>query len=299
MSRHLLINMIQSGAPGSSFGVFIVIALLVIAAVAIFAWYRRRRAERERAEAEQPLPPLIFSLHSTGATHPAPAPEPFTDADTTAPTDEAPPVLEAAPDGNGGPPGIEFAPVALPPTGPVGALNGAEAEEAEPSAGIPARDASAPLADVSPVTAEPTSVRPTPDAAAPPGDASPVTAGHVRYHMPPEGTLQLLPGRLEVVEGRSDRGEIRFVRLSGDEPVVTFGRAAGEPLAHIQLDAATVSRLHARMNFRDGSWHIANLSHTNPVAVNGAPLGDNGDSAELKDGDVLEMGEVVFRYRMP
>lgn len=291
--------MIQSGAPGSSSGVFIAIALLVIAAVAIFAWYRRRRAERERAEAEQSLPPLIFSLHSTGATHPAPAPEPLTDAATTALADEAPPVLEAAPDGNGGPPGIEFAPVALPPTGPVGALNGSEPEKAELPAGIPAQDAFAALAETPSVTADPTGGSSTPDATAPLVDASPVTAGRVRYHMPPEGTLQLLPGRLEVVEGRSDRGEIRFVRLSGDEPVVTFGRAAGEPLAHIQLEAATVSRLHARMNFRDGSWHIANLSHTNPVAVNGAPLGGNGDSAELKDGDVLEMGEVVFRYRMP
>ncbi|HEU5210271.1 MAG TPA: FHA domain-containing protein [Longimicrobiales bacterium] len=299
MSRHLLINMIQSGAPGSSSGVFFAIALLVIAAVAIFAWYRRRRAEREHAEAEQPLPPLIFSLHSTGATHPAPAPERFTDAATTAPADEAPPLLEAARDGNGGAPGIEFAPVALPPTGPVGALNGSVPEEAEPPAGFPAQDASVSLAESSSVSAGPTGGSSTPDAAAPLADVSAVTAGRVRYHMPPEGTLQLLPGRLEVVEGRTDRGEIRFVRLSGDEPVVTFGRAAGEPLAHIQLEAATVSRLHARMNFRDGSWHIANLSHTNPVAVNGAPLGDNGDSAELKDGDVLEMGEVVFRYRMP
>jgi hypothetical protein len=124
-----------------------------------------------------------------------------------------------------------------------------------------------------------------------------VESGAVRFHRPPEGTLQLLPGRLEILAGTDTRAEIRFVKMSGREAAVTFGRDAGEPHAHVQLQSPTVSRLHARMHYDDGVWRVANLSRTNPVLINGRDLSGNGNDHPLKDGDRVEMGEIVFRYR--
>jgi pSer/pThr/pTyr-binding forkhead associated (FHA) protein len=138
----------------------------------------------------------------------------------------------------------------------------------------------------------------------------------VRYWRPADGTLQFLPGRLEVIAGRDAGQEIRFVRTPGpDGTLVTFGRAEGAPYRHVQLREPTVSRAHARMTLdgrshagadsQPGSngastrWRLENLSATNPVVVNGRALGaDDGPSASvvLTEGDRIEMGEVVFRF---
>lgn len=135
------------------------------------------------------------------------------------------------------------------------------------------------------------------EAPADPDPQSVIQTGPVRFHRPPDGTLQLLPGRLEIVGGSAPE-EIRFVKLTGREPVITFGRSEGEPHAHIQLTAPTVSRMHARMHFINGHWHIANLSETNPVSVNGSPIALNGTGqTQLADGDTVEMGQIVFRFR--
>jgi hypothetical protein len=135
----------------------------------------------------------------------------------------------------------------------------------------------------------------------------------VRYWRPADGTLQFLPGRLEVIAGRDAGQEIRFVRTPGpDGTRVTFGRAEGAPYRHVQLREPTVSRAHARMTLEAGGgtdaqdtrvnaggWRLENLSATNPVVVNGRPLaadGGDGCSVVLREGDRIEMGEVVFRF---
>ncbi|HSJ25423.1 MAG TPA: FHA domain-containing protein [Longimicrobiales bacterium] len=131
-------------------------------------------------------------------------------------------------------------------------------------------------------------------------DADPeqAQAGPVTYHPPPEGTLQVLPGRLEVLSGTDRAEEIRFIRLPGREPVITFGRGEGEPHAHVRLESPTVSRTHAAMRFAGTGWQIENRSHTNPVVVNGTPMPlIGGSSIRLKDGDIVEMGAVSFRFR--
>ena len=138
-----------------------------------------------------------------------------------------------------------------------------------------------------------------------------VDGASVRYWRPADGTLQFLPGRLEVIAGRDAGQEIRFVRTPGPEgSQVTFGRAEGAPYRHVQLREPTVSRTHARMTLEvtpDGAdgrgpvarWRLENLSATNPVMVNGRALGAN-ESADcavvLAEGDRIEMGEVVFRF---
>jgi hypothetical protein len=111
-----------------------------------------------------------------------------------------------------------------------------------------------------------------------------------------DGPLQLLPGRLEVVEGDGQGRDIRFMRAWGEPPEVTFGRSRGPAHRHVQLSAPTVSRNHARMELEGERWKIVNLSATNPVVVNGQELVPH--SARLLDeGDRIEMGEVIFRYR--
>jgi len=109
-----------------------------------------------------------------------------------------------------------------------------------------------------------------------------------------DGTLRLLPGRLEPSAGYAGH-EVRFVMLAGLSRY-TLGRGVGPIYEHIQLSAPTVSRMHAFMEYERGAWRIGNLSDTNQVVINGAPL--NGEvSRPLRDGDLIEMGEVVFRFR--
>jgi hypothetical protein len=122
--------------------------------------------------------------------------------------------------------------------------------------------------------------------------------GHaLRFSVPVEGTLQFLPGRLEISSGLDTGREIRFVRVPGPDGVeVTFGRTEGPLYRHVQLRDQTVSRSHAKMRFTDGRWRLTNLSTTNPVAHNGQIL-SMGDEPVLNDGDRIEMGEVVFTFR--
>lgn len=125
-----------------------------------------------------------------------------------------------------------------------------------------------------------------------------IVLGHsLRFHRPPDGTLALLPGFLEVIGGPDAGHEVRFVRASDSEPAdITFGRKDGPPYRHVQLLEPTVSRTHARMS-RDGErWRLTNLSRTNPVVVNGTALDGVSNSQILQDSDVVEMGALVFRF---
>ncbi len=119
----------------------------------------------------------------------------------------------------------------------------------------------------------------------------------LRFSVPAEGTLQFLPGRLEIASGRDSGREIRFVNVPGpDGTVVTFGRSEGELYRHIQLRDQTVSRQHARLRLLDSTWHLLNFSQTNPVVHNGRVL-SNSEEQALTDGDRIEMGEVLFTFR--
>lgn len=125
-----------------------------------------------------------------------------------------------------------------------------------------------------------------------------VRPASLRPRPPMEGTLQFLPGRLEIVEGRDVGQEVRFVRQPGAPTTeITFGRMEGEPYRHVQLHEPTVSRLHAKLTLEDRQWRLTNLSGTNPVVVNSAPMEGVDASLVLSEGDRIEMGEVVFRFR--
>jgi len=86
--------------------------------------------------------------------------------------------------------------------------------------------------------------------------------------------------------------EQRLLALGEDS--ATEVRLRGDALQ--TLNAATVSRQHARISQEGKDWRLYNLSKTNPVVLNGRPMEGEGDSTVLHDGDRVEMGEVVFRY---
>jgi len=140
-----------------------------------------------------------------------------------------------------------------------------------------------------------TAVSPVVSSAGVPGT---MVEGHaLRFSVPAEGTLQFLPGRLEIGSGLDAGREIRFVNVPGpDGTDVTFGRGEGPLYRHVQMRDKTVSRQHAVMQWRAGHWFLRNLSQTNPVARNGAVL-DTVDAPCLQDGDRIEMGEVLFTFR--
>ena len=115
---------------------------------------------------------------------------------------------------------------------------------------------------------------------------------------PPQGTLKVLPGRFEVVEGLEDLPELRFYKQPGKiESEITFGRTNGKPYSHIQLKSPTVSSKQAKLVFSNGNYRLINYasSSSNPTRVNGSEL-DVNESVELNNGDHITMGEVQLRY---
>lgn len=149
-----------------------------------------------------------------------------------------------------------------------------------------------------PVVTKPASARADAPVVSATGVPGTMVEGHLlRFSVPAEGTLQFLPGRLEIASGIDTGREIRFVRVPGPNGLeVTFGRSEGELYKHIQLRDQTVSRSHARLRLEEGRWHLFNYSQTNPVVHNGQLLGNDAEQP-LDDGDRIEMGEVLFTFR--
>jgi hypothetical protein len=82
-----------------------------------------------------------------------------------------------------------------------------------------------------------------------------VQGSQVRFFRAEEGTLEFLPGRLEIVGGEDVGQEIHFARQVGETTAtLTFGRSDGPPLRHVQLLDPTVSRQHARMTWDGNRW---------------------------------------------
>lgn len=174
------------------------------------------------------------------------------------------------------------------------------------------RDRPAPPAPVAPppvpasqeVTRPMPAVRPTPapppfasNGRGMPSDLVPIDGETLRFILPADGTVEFLPGRLEVVAGPEAGREIRFARTPGERDIeVTFGRSDGPPNRHIQILARTVSRRHAVMSLLDEHWQLTNLSSTNPLVLNGRVLAGNEVAPLLVEGDRIEMGEVAFVF---
>ncbi|MGC8915445.1 MAG: FHA domain-containing protein [Thermoanaerobaculum sp.] len=125
-----------------------------------------------------------------------------------------------------------------------------------------------------------------------------VTGSTVKLHRPPAGTLKVLPGRFEVVAGESEVKEIRFYKVPTQPvPEITFGRLAGAPYVHVQLNSPTVSGRQGKVTYQNGQWVLTNFAPatSNPTRVNGRDLAVD-ESVPLREGDRVEMGEVVLAF---
>jgi FHA domain-containing protein len=122
------------------------------------------------------------------------------------------------------------------------------------------------------------------------------TAATVRFVRASDTPVQLLPGRLEVLEGSTPHREIRFVRVPGEPPYMTLGREMRLTPHYVGLGSETVSRRHARFDFTNDRWVVTNLSRTNPLVVNDEELSEADAPRPLVDGDRLELGDVVLRF---
>jgi hypothetical protein len=70
---------------------------------------------------------------------------------------------------------------------------------------------------------------------------------------------------------------------SGAQDALLIGRATSSDIA---LSDQTVSRRHARLQFRDGVWIVNDLASKNGVTVNGRKVG----RCQLRPGDRLGLG---------
>jgi len=70
---------------------------------------------------------------------------------------------------------------------------------------------------------------------------------------------------------------------SGAQEELLIGRGTA---CDIALSNLTVSRRHARLTFRDGTWTVTDLSSKNGIALNGAQVG----RCQLRPGDRLALG---------
>jgi hypothetical protein len=64
-----------------------------------------------------------------------------------------------------------------------------------------------------------------------------------------------------------------------------------DPVCDVVLSDHSVSRRHARLLFRDGSWVLQDLSSTNGTVVNDVRVG----RCELRPGDLVSLGETRLR----
>jgi hypothetical protein len=112
-------------------------------------------------------------------------------------------------------------------------------------------------------------------------------------------TTQMLPGRLQPLDPGILQQEIRFLRTSAEEQVVTLGWNIGEPPGHVTLNHSSIQPLHAKMTYREGAWWIETLTHHDPVTVNHGVLMVAAPPRRLVDGDRIRIGEVEFRFYFP
>ena len=79
---------------------------------------------------------------------------------------------------------------------------------------------------------------------------------------------------------------IKSFRLDKDEK--TLGRSAS---CGIQVDQKSVSKEHVRFEYKMGMFIATDSGSTNGLVVNGKKV----RRASLKDGDILQLGDVVLR----
>jgi hypothetical protein len=102
----------------------------------------------------------------------------------------------------------------------------------------------------------------------------------------------------EPLEQRARQRDARALLVTDDKRLVvgasgaTIGRSRS---CDVVLADANVSRQHAEIRPRGGSWTIADLGSTNGVAVNGARL---ERPRKLEPGDRIEIGTTILTFEL-
>jgi len=121
----------------------------------------------------------------------------------------------------------------------------------------------------------------------------------VRFGVPIEDSAPFIPGSLVLSSGLDNGRAIRFVENSANESTtVTFGRGPGDLFRHVQLDDDSIETLHARMEWDGVRWSLVGIARDNAIALNGLAIPPD-DAQPLADGDLIEMGDVLFTFRQP
>jgi hypothetical protein len=92
-------------------------------------------------------------------------------------------------------------------------------------------------------------------------------------------------GRLTMFDPATGKAQKAF-RLGKDD--VTVGRGDSNS---VKLPVASVSKEHAKIEYKLGTYIVTDMQSQNGVLVNGRVV----RRASLKDGDILQMGEAILR----
>lgn len=95
-------------------------------------------------------------------------------------------------------------------------------------------------------------------------------------------------GSTPAVAGAPEDMILLALDWSGVRDELLIGR---HPSCDIVVPADTVSRRHARLVFRDGSWVVQDLNSTNGTRLNGHPVG----RCRLRPGDQLALADQLLQ----
>ncbi|MBL8919280.1 MAG: FHA domain-containing protein [Myxococcaceae bacterium] len=95
------------------------------------------------------------------------------------------------------------------------------------------------------------------------------------------------PRRAHVLDQTAGPGSPKRHELSDDTLVIGRGSAAD-----LRLDSDDVSRTHAQLLRVDDEYSIEDLDSRNGIFLNGLQV----HAAVLRDGDQVQLGDVVFIY---
>ena len=74
----------------------------------------------------------------------------------------------------------------------------------------------------------------------------------------------------------------------------TIGKARG--MVNYCIEDSSVSRMHARVECRNGHYILTDLNSTNGTYVNGMPL-DPNEQIEIEPGDEIRFGNMKYCFR--
>lgn len=94
--------------------------------------------------------------------------------------------------------------------------------------------------------------------------------------------------RPHLLEGKSGPGAGQKFVLDANELIIGRGEKAT-----LTLDSEEVSRAHARLTRNEGEYTIEDMESRNGIVLNGLKV----HAAVLRDGDQVQLGDVVLSYR--